>query len=136
MFPANTKTLVVDDMMTMRKIVSRCLKECGLTNVTEVDDGATAWPALELAAQTGKPFELVISDWNMPKMQGIELLKKVRSNPLTKSVPFIFITAEAEKDQVVAAIQLGASNYVTKPFTPATLREKLELVHALSLRKS
>ncbi len=137
MFPASTKILVVDDLLTMRKLVSRCLKDLGFTNITEADDGATAWPILEFAAQTATPFQLIISDWNMPKTPGIQLLKKVRGSDLTKHLPFIFITAEAEMGQVKEAIVSGASNYITKPFTPATLRDKLTAVYAmLAARKT
>jgi two-component system chemotaxis response regulator CheY len=132
MFPAETKILVVDDMLTMRKLVIRCLKDLGFGNITEADDGETAWPLLETAAKGPVPFQLVISDWNMPKLPGIELLKKVRSNDSTKGVPFMFITAEAEMAQVMEAIKSGASNYITKPFTPATLKDKLAAVYATS----
>jgi two-component system chemotaxis response regulator CheY len=135
MFPANTKILVVDDMLTMRKLVIRCLKELGFSNITEADDGETAWPQLEVAAKGGIPFQLVISDWNMPKLPGIELLKKVRGNDSTKGVPFVFITAEAEMSQVMEAIKSGASNYITKPFTPATLKDKLTAVYAVASKK-
>ena len=130
MFPADTKILVVDDMLTMRKLVIRCLKDLGYSNITDADDGETAWPILETAAKGGIPFQLVISDWNMPKLPGIELLKKVRGSDVTKGVPFVFITAEAEMQQVMEAIKSGASNYITKPFTPATLKEKLTAVYS------
>lgn len=136
MFPAETKILVVDDMLTMRKLVIRCLKDLGYSNITDADDGETAWPVLETAAKGGIPFQLVISDWNMPKLPGIELLKKVRGSDLTKGVPFVFITAEAEMHQVMEAIKSGASNYITKPFTPATLRDKLTAVYAATSKKA
>jgi len=129
MFPPNTKVLVVDDMLTMRKLVSRCLKDLGFTDITEADDGATAWPLLEAGATGSTPaFQLVVSDWNMPKLTGLALLKKVRSNEAMKNLPFLFVTAEAEKHQIVEAIQAGVSNYITKPFTPATMKEKLAAV--------
>ncbi len=134
MFPAETRILLVDDMTTMRKLVRRCLTDLGFTSVTEADDGETAWPMLESAAST-IPFQLIISDWNMPKMQGIQLLKKVRANEALKTVPFIFLTAETEKTQVMDAIQSGATNYISKPFTPQTLKEKLALVHAQVQKK-
>ncbi|MBU6375266.1 MAG: response regulator [Bdellovibrionales bacterium] len=126
MFPPNTKVLVIDDMLTMRKLVSRCLKDIGFTDITEADDGETAWPLLEAGA-SGKavPFQLVVSDWNMPKLTGIALLKKVRGHEAMKNLPFLFVTAEAEKGQILEAIQAGVSNYITKPFTPATMKEKL-----------
>jgi two-component system chemotaxis response regulator CheY len=131
MFPPNTKVLVVDDMLTMRKLVSRCLKDLGFTDITEADDGETAWPLLEAGA-SGRtpPFQLVVSDWNMPKLTGIALLKKVRSHEAMKSLPFLFVTAEAEKHQILEAVQAGVSNYITKPFTPATMKDKLAAVWA------
>jgi two-component system chemotaxis response regulator CheY len=129
MFPPNTKILVVDDMLTMRKLVSRCLKDIGFTDITEADDGETAWPLLEAGATGQRPaFQLVISDWNMPKLPGIALLKKVRAHENMKTLPFMFVTAEAEKHQILEALQSGVSNYITKPFTPATLKEKLAQV--------
>jgi two-component system chemotaxis response regulator CheY len=129
MFPPNTKVLVVDDMLTMRKLVSRCLKDLGFTDITEADDGETAWPLLEAGA-TGKTpaFQLIVSDWNMPKLTGLGLLKKVRAHEAMKNLPFLFVTAEAEKHQIIEAIQAGVSNYITKPFTPATMKEKLGAV--------
>jgi two-component system chemotaxis response regulator CheY len=131
MFPPNTKVLVVDDMLTMRKLVSRCLKDLGFTDISEADDGETAWALLE-GGTTGRTpaFQLVVSDWNMPKLTGLGLLKKVRAHEATKNLPFLFVTAEAEKHQILEAIQAGVSNYVTKPFTPATMKDKLSAVWA------
>ena len=129
MFPPNTKVLVVDDMLTMRKLVSRCLKDLGFTDITEADDGETAWPLLEAGTKGTSPaFQLVVSDWNMPKLTGLALLKKVRAHEAMKNLPFLFVTAEAEKHQIIEAIQAGVSNYITKPFTPATMKEKLAAV--------
>jgi two-component system chemotaxis response regulator CheY len=128
MFPATTKILVVDDMLTMRKLVGKCLKDLGFLNITEAADGADALPMLEAAAVSQVPFQLIISDWNMPKMPGIELLKKIRANDQLKQTPFVFLTAENEAGQVMEAIKSGVNNYITKPFTPATLKDKLELV--------
>lgn len=128
MFAPTTKILVVDDMLTMRKLVSKCLKDIGFLNITEAPDGADALPVLEMAAASQVPFQLIISDWNMPKMPGIELLKRVRANDSLKATPFVFLTAENEAGQVMEAIKSGVNNYITKPFTPATLKEKLELV--------
>lgn len=130
MFPSDTKVLVVDDFKTMRKIVMAALKSCGLENVVEADDGATAWPLFEEAAASESPFSLVISDWNMPKMQGIDLLKKVRTHPAGKGVPFVLVTAEAEQSNILQAVQAGVSNYIVKPFSPADLQKKLEQVYA------
>lgn len=128
MFPAKTKVLVVDDFKTMRKIVISGLSPLGLTNVVEADDGATAWPIIEAAAASNEPIGLVVSDWNMPKMQGIDLLKKVRAFDKTKNLPFMLVTAEAEQKNIIEALQAGVSNYIVKPFSPATLTEKLGAV--------
>ncbi len=135
MFAADTKILVVDDMMTMRKIVKKTLMEMGYKNLTEADDGETAWPLIEAAAATGEAFQLILSDWNMPKLKGIDLLRKVRALEAVKTTPFLLLTAESEKSQVVEAIKAGVSNYVTKPFTPDTLREKLKAVYDMIQKK-
>ena len=130
MFDANTKVLVIDDMRTMRKIVIKCLGEIGLKSVTEADDGATGWEAIQKALTEKAPFQLIISDWNMPILKGIELLKKVRADAAMKSTPFFLVTAETELSQVSEAAQAGVSGYITKPFSPATLKEKLEKASA------
>ena len=130
MFSAKTKTLVVDDMMTMRKIVKKCLKDICQIDATEADDGQTAWVHIEEALNSGTPFDLIISDWNMPGMKGIDLLRKVRSHPVMKTVPFILVTAESEKSQVVEGIQEGVSAYIVKPFSPDTLSQRLNEVYA------
>jgi two-component system, chemotaxis family, chemotaxis protein CheY len=129
MFPPNTKVLVVDDFKTMRKIVINSLSQIKITDVTEADDGATGLPLVEAAAAEGKPFGLIISDWNMPVLQGIEFLKKVRANPATKDTPFVLLTAEAEQKNVIEAVQAGVSNYIVKPFAPNVFAEKLLVVY-------
>lgn len=129
MFAADTRVLVVDDMLTMRKIVSKHVKELGLTDITEADDGANAWPKLEEALTSGKPFGLVLSDWNMPKLSGLDFLKKCRADARFKDLPFMLITAESEKSQVMDAIKSGVSNYIVKPFTGDQLKEKVLAVH-------
>lgn len=129
MFPPNTKVLVVDDFKTMRKIVINALSQIGITDCTEADDGATGLPLVEAAAKEGKPFGLIISDWNMPILQGIEFLKKVKANPATKDTPFVLLTAEAEQKNVIEAVQAGVSNYIIKPFAPNTFAEKLGAVY-------
>jgi two-component system chemotaxis response regulator CheY len=130
MFPAETKILVVDDMMTMRKLVRKCLSDLGLKNAVEADDGETAWPLIQKAVTDGAPFQLIISDWNMPKMKGIDLLRKVRGDDGLKATPFILLTAEAEAVQVKEALTAGVSSYIVKPFTPQAFSEKLTAVHA------
>lgn len=129
MFKKESKILVVDDMLTMRKIISKGLREMGYETITEADDGANAWPIIEKARDANQPFDLILSDWNMPQMKGIELLKKVREDAKVKDTPFVLITAESEKSQVIEAVKLNVSNYIVKPFTPAQLKEKLETAY-------
>lgn len=115
-----TKFLVVDDFSTMRRIVRNLLKELGYTNVDEAEDGAIALQKL-----LGGGFEFVVTDWNMPNMTGLELLQAIRANAQLKDLPVLMITAEAKKENIIAAAQAGASGYIVKPFTAATLSEKL-----------
>lgn len=117
------KFLVVDDFSTMRRIVRNLLKELGFTNVDEAEDGAVGLARLQ---QGGVDF--VVSDWNMPNMDGLTLLQSVRADPKLKGLPFLMITAEAKKENIIAAAQAGASGYIVKPFTAATLQEKLEKI--------
>ncbi len=117
------KFLVVDDFSTMRRIVRNLLKELGFTNVYEAEDGADALQKLD-----GGQFDFVVSDWNMPNMTGIELLRKIRSDPTLKQLPVLMITAEAKKENIIEAAQAGASGYIVKPFTAATLDEKLKKI--------
>ena len=117
------KFLVVDDFSTMRRIVRNLLKELGFTNVDEAEDGAVA-----LAKLREGNFEFVVSDWNMPNMDGLTLLQNVRADAKLKTLPFLMVTAEAKKENIIAAAQAGASGYVVKPFTAATLQEKLEKI--------
>jgi two-component system chemotaxis response regulator CheY len=126
MFDLNTKVMVVDDMMTMRKLVSKVLKEVGFKDISEAKDGAEAWTLISAA---NPPFGLVVSDWNMPNCSGLDLLRRVRADSRFKTLPFLMVTAEAEKHQIVEAVQAGVTNYVIKPFTPDILREKLEVAH-------
>ncbi|KXI27946.1 MULTISPECIES: chemotaxis response regulator CheY [Paraglaciecola] len=116
----NMKILVVDDFSTMRRIIKNLLKDLGFTNIQEADDGNTALPMLQQG-----DFDFVVTDWNMPGMQGIDLLRAIRANPNLKHIPVLMVTAEAKKEQIVAAAQAGVNGYVIKPFTAATLKEKL-----------
>lgn len=118
--PTKIKFLVVDDFSTMRRIVRNLLKELGFTNVDEAEDGVVALSKLQ-----GGGFDFVVSDWNMPNMDGLTLLQTVRSDASLKNLPFLMITAEAKKENIIAAAQAGASGYIVKPFTAATLNEKL-----------
>jgi two-component system chemotaxis response regulator CheY len=126
MFDLKTRVLVVDDMLTMRKLVGKVCKEIGFTDITEASDGAKAWEAVGAASP---PIGLIISDWTMPNTSGLDLLKRVRSDSRYGRLPFVLVTAEAEQHQIVEAIKAGVSNYVIKPFTAEGLREKLEAVH-------
>ena len=117
------KVLVVDDFATMRRILKNILKQLGFKNLVEADDGTTAWDVLE-----EQKIDLVLADWNMPKMTGLELLKKVRASEKYAKVPFLMVTAEAQKQNVIEAVQAGVSNYVVKPFTAEAISEKLEKI--------
>jgi two-component system chemotaxis response regulator CheY len=117
------KFLVVDDFSTMRRIVRNLLKELGFTNVEEAEDGAAALSKLR---QGG--FEVVVSDWNMPNMDGLSLLQTMRADAALKSLPFLMITADAKKENIAAAVQAGASSCIAKPFTAATLQDKLDKI--------
>jgi two-component system chemotaxis response regulator CheY len=119
----NMKFLVVDDFSTMRRIVRNLLKELGFNNVDEAEDGVDA-----LGKLRGGGFQFVISDWNMPNMTGIDLLRSIRADAALKGLPVLMVTAEAKKENIIAAAQAGASGYVVKPFTSATLDEKLNKI--------
>jgi len=118
--------LVVDDFSTMRRIIKGLLQDLGFSNITEADDGLTALPLLK----SGN-FDLLITDWNMPGMQGVELLRQVRADEKLKKLPVLMLTAEAKREQIVEAAQAGVSGYVIKPFTAATLKEKIDKIFAV-----
>ena len=117
------KILVVDDFSTMRRIIRNLLRDLGFTNTDEADDGNTALPML----QSGK-YDFLVTDWNMPGMTGIDLLRNVRADDNLKSLPVLMVTAEAKRDQIVAAAQAGVNGYVVKPFTAAVLKEKIDKI--------
>jgi len=119
----NMKVLVVDDFATMRRIVKNVLRQLGFTNIVEADDVTSALGLLK-----ENSVDLIISDWNMPKMTGLDFLKTVRADESTKDIPFVMVTAEAQKDNVLQAVQAGVSNYIVKPFTADTVKEKLAKV--------
>jgi two-component system chemotaxis response regulator CheY len=123
MFNLKLKVLVVDDFPTMRRIMKNLLKQVGFENIDEAEDGAQALAKLKAGG-----YGLVVSDWNMPVMEGIDLLKHVREDEALKTMPFLMVTAEAEKDKVITAIKAGVDNYVVKPFTAEVLKEKLEKI--------
>ncbi|AIA74577.1 MULTISPECIES: chemotaxis response regulator CheY [Halomonadaceae] len=119
----NMSFLVVDDFPTMRRIVRSLLKELGFTNVDEAEDGQDALNKLRAGN-----FEFVVSDWNMPNLDGLEMLKEIRQDEALKGLPVLMVTAEAKKENIIAAAQAGANGYVVKPFTAATLEEKLNKI--------
>ncbi|MEB7539684.1 chemotaxis response regulator CheY [Pantoea anthophila] len=119
----NIRFLIVDDFATMRRIVRNLLKDLGFHNAEEAEDGQDALNKLRQM-----PFDFVISDWNMPNMDGLELLSAIRNTPETSTMPVLMVTAEARKENIIAAAQAGASGYVVKPFTAATLEEKLNKI--------
>lgn len=119
----NMSFLVVDDFPTMRRIVRSLLKELGFTNVDEAEDGQDALNKM----RAGK-FDFIVSDWNMPNLDGLEMLKEMRQDDALKSLPVLMVTAEAKKENIIAAAQAGANGYVVKPFTAATLEEKLNKI--------
>lgn len=123
----NMKILVVDDYSTMRRIVKNLLGDLGFTNVAEADDGKTAWPMLQAGG-----IDFVVTDWNMPGMTGIELLRNIRGDAKLAKLPVLMVTAEAQRDQIIEAAQVGVNGYIIKPFTAVTLKEKLDKIFARS----
>ncbi|GAB6161715.1 chemotaxis response regulator CheY [Desulfothermus naphthae] len=119
----NMRILVVDDFSTMRRIIKNILKQLGFTNVVDADDGTTAWEILNK-----DKIDFIISDWNMPKMSGIELLRKVRASEEFADIPFLMVTAEGQQENVIEAVQAGVSNYIVKPFTPETFEQKIKKI--------
>ena len=119
----NMKFLVVDDFSTMRRIIRNLLKDLGYVNVTEAEDGNIAFAKLKRDS-----FDFVISDWNMPGMDGLQLLQAVRDEPTLSGMPVLMVTAEAKKENILAAAKAGASGYIVKPFTAATLDEKISRI--------
>jgi len=119
----NISILVVDDFSTMRRIVKNLLGDLGYSNITEADDGRTAWPML----QAGN-FDFVVTDWNMPGMTGIDLLRNIRGDARIGKTPVLMVTAEAQREQIIEAAQAGVSGYIIKPFTAQTLKEKLDKI--------
>jgi two-component system chemotaxis response regulator CheY len=126
MFDLKARVLVVDDMQSMRKLVMSICKEIGFTDVAEAADGEKAWAIINTAPQ---PIQLVISDWNMPHLTGLDLLKRVRADKRYANTPFLLVTAESEAAQVKEAVLAGVDNYIVKPFNAQTLTDKLEVVH-------
>ena len=119
----NMKILIVDDFSTMRRIIKNLLRELGFNNTVEADDGNTALPVLKRGG-----IEFLVTDWNMPGMTGLELLKAVRAEPELKTLPVLMVTAESKREQIIEAAQAGVNGYIVKPFTANTLKEKIEKI--------
>ena len=119
----NMKILIVDDFSTMRRIIKNLLRDLGFDNTQEADDGQTALPMLN-----GGDFDFLVTDWNMPGMQGIDLLKAVRADGKIKTLPVLMVTAESKREQIVEAAQAGVNGYIVKPFTAQTLKEKIDKI--------
>ncbi|MEA4857029.1 MAG: chemotaxis response regulator CheY [Solidesulfovibrio sp.] len=117
------RILVVDDFSTMRRIIKNILRQLGFNNIIEADDGSTAWETLNK-----DKIDFIISDWNMPNMPGIELLRKVRASEDFAATPFLMVTAEAQQENIIEAVQAKVSNYIVKPFTAETLGQKIDKI--------
>jgi two-component system chemotaxis response regulator CheY len=127
-FDPTQKILIVDDMSTMRKIIKNMMGKMGCTNLYEADDGEPAWQMIQDAHELGQPYQFIVSDWNMPKLTGLDLLKNIRSDEKFKALPFLMVTAEAEQSNVIVAVKAGVSNFVVKPFSIVTLKEKIDKI--------
>jgi len=117
------KILIVDDFSTMRRIIKNLLRDLGFTNTVEADDGTTALPILNAGG-----IDFLVTDWNMPGMQGIDLLKAVRADEKLSGMPVLMVTAEQKREQIIEAAQAGVNGYIVKPFTAATLKEKIDKI--------
>ena len=122
-YDPNMRVLIVDDFSTMRCIVRNILRQLGFNNVVEADDGTTAWDTINR-----EKIDFIVSDWNMPKMTGIELLRKVRSSEQYADTPFLMVTAEAQQENIIEAVQAKVSNYIVKPFTADTMKQKIDKI--------
>ncbi|MDL2316065.1 chemotaxis response regulator CheY [Desulfovibrio sp. OttesenSCG-928-A18] len=122
-YDPNMRVLVVDDFSTMRRIIKNILRQLGLNNVVEADDGTTAWDVLNK-----DKIDFIISDWNMPQMTGIDLLRKVRGSEEFSDLPFLMVTAEAQQENIIEAVQAKVSNYIVKPFTADVMKQKIDKI--------
>ncbi len=127
-FNPKQKILIIDDMSTMRKIIKNMLGKMGCDQLDEAEDGIPAWDMIQKAHEAGMPYEFIVSDWNMPGMTGLDLLKKIREDERFKTLPFLMITAEAEQSNVIVAVKAGVSNFIVKPFSIVTLKEKIDKI--------
>jgi len=122
-YDPNMRVLVVDDFSTMRRIIKNILRQLGFNNIVEADDGTTAWDVLNK-----DKIDFIVSDWNMPQMTGIDLLRKVRASDEFGDLPFLMVTAEAQQENIIEAAQAKVSNYIVKPFTAETLKQKIDKI--------
>ena len=122
-YNTNMRVLVVDDFSTMRRIVKNILRQLGFNNVAEADDGTSAWEILNR-----EKIDFIVSDWNMPQMTGIELLRRVRASEQHAETPFLMVTAEAQQENIIEAVQARVSNYIVKPFTAETMKQKIDKI--------
>lgn len=134
-FPTTSRILVIDDMPSIRDLVKNQLRSMGFLEIFEAEDGEHGWKIIEAKYGEANPIELVISDWNMPKMKGLELLKKVRSDTKFVNLPFILLTSEAEREQVTEAVMAGVSQYIVKPFSGKIFEDKLKTAYAKHFKK-
>lgn len=135
MFAKEAKILIVDDMTSIRDLVRISLNKLGFENITEAQDGAQALDLINNQQKLGRQYDLILCDWNMPKMMGIDLLKSVRKNPDWEFLPFILITTESEKTNILEAIASGVSDYIVKPFSVTVLQGKMASVHKRLIEK-
>ena len=124
-YDPDMRVLVVDEVSTMRRIVKNILRQLGFNNVVEADDGTTAWEILNK-----EKIDFIVSDWNMPQMAGIDLLRKVRASEEFANTPFLMVTAEAQQENIIEAVQAKVSNYIVKPFTAETMKQKIDKIFA------
>lgn len=136
MFPSHTRFLIVEDIASMRDVVVATLKNLGFNAIVTAKDGKDALEKFYMASQSNRPIQVIISDWNMPEMNGITLLEEIRQLPSGKSLPFLLLTTESEKAKVVEAITLGVSNYMVKPVSESTMHAKLLEVWKRHSKKS
>lgn len=122
-YDPNMRVLVVDDFSTMRRIIKNILRQLGFNNVVEADDGTTAWEVINK-----EKIDFIVSDWNMPQMAGIDLLRKVRASEEFANTPFLMVTAEAQQENIIEAVQAKVSNYIVKPFTAETMKQKIDKI--------
>jgi len=127
-FPADSRILIIDDLATMRHLIKKTLSDLGYKNLLDAENGERAWKVLEDSHSSGSSIQLIIADWNMPELTGIDLLRRVRGHQGMHTTPFIMVTCEGEQENIMKAVDAGVSNYIIKPFAPKLLKDKLTQV--------